>query len=373
MKKCNHCNGMLEDGDKFCRYCGTKYEADNEYPEESKPSGDLTSAFLKYAGYMDPNVLYKVALAKEKGLVKSEFPGEAEEIYKVLAFKGHLDSMYQYSCLLLSKAEPEVELAYKWIKIAAGKGHVPSVNMLKVYDWKGVGIKSYAAPQATGQNGQPIILDEAPLQPIQIAGGDSFATKVNNVLPAIVMVTSTKRKGRYCETSHGSGFVIEGGYVITNAHVVGRNPDCIEARFEPSIDKKSHVLYPIAVEEDYDLAVLVFADAHTDRFINMPCVGLNCEPVAYGQEVYTVGNPLGIGLSVSKGIVSCPNRASNYPRRVSSVIQTDITINHGNSGGALFDQNNQVIGVATFVPSKSEGGIGMCIPAVHIQNIINKF
>ena len=376
MKKCNSCNGILEDSDVFCRFCGKKADNADGYPEESKPTENITSLFLKYAGYMDANVLYKVALAKEKGLIKSEFPGEAEEIYKVLSFKGHLDSMYQYSSLLLNKTEPEVELAYKWLKIAAGKGHVPSINMLQIYNWRDVGVKSHVAPQAPQgtQTPPPIVADEAPIQPIQIpASGDSFAEKVNNVLPAIVMITSTKRRGRQCEISCGSGFVIENGYVITNAHVIGNNPDCIEARFEPSIDRQSHLLYPIAIEEDYDLAVLMFADAHTDRFLNMKCVGLNTNPVAYGQEVFTIGNPLGIGLSVSKGIVSCPDRASNYPKRVKSVIQTDITINHGNSGGALFDANNQVIGVATFVPSKSEGGIGMCIPAVYIKNIINKF
>ena len=106
--------------------------------------------------------------------------------------------------------------------------------------------------------------------------------------------------------------------------------------------------------------------------MNIKCVALNTNPVSYGQEVFTVGNPLGIGLSVSKGIVSSPDRSSNYPKRVHSVIQTDITLNHGNSGGALFDANNQVVGVATFVPSRSEGGIGMCIPASHVKNIINK-
>ena len=92
----------------------------------------------------------------------------------------------------------------------------------------------------------------------------------------------------------------------------------------------------------------------------------------YGEEVYTIGNPLGIGLSVSRGIVSCPSRNTRYPDAVKAVIQIDITANHGNSGGALLDQYNNVLGILTFIPGDSGGGITMCVPAKYIAEALNR-
>lgn len=359
MKRCTYCNEILRDEDRFCSYCGAKLEdgAKSNQAHSKTPS----SLFIKYSGYIDSNALYKVAWAKEKGILKSEFPEEAEEIYKALSFRGHLDSIYHYACILLEKPHPDKHLARKWLRVSAERGHAPSIALLKTQDWGG---KEFSAEKAETTK---YSMDKE-LESIKLPqGNESFASRVREVLPSVVMIDAISNSSGNKDASCGSGFVVEGGYVVTNAHVVGNNPDYVQARFEPTVDNKTHLLRPLLIEEDYDIAVLEFAHAEGKKGLK-----LSYEPLDYGQEVYTIGNPLGMGLSVSKGIVSCPEREAVYPPKVKSVIQTDITINHGNSGGALFDASGCVIGVATFVPSDSEGGIGMCIPSTYIKKMIDK-
>ena len=369
MKRCSYCNGVLEDEDLFCRYCGKK--ADNA-GETGEGKGNITSLILKYSAYLDTNALYKIAWAKESGIIRSDYPGEAEDIYKVLAFKGHADSIYRYATLLLSKPQPEKQPAHQWLKIAADAGHVPSINLLRTYDWNYSGeTKAHTSVSKSGaKEVESGSVSEKQIEPMKLPeGSESFAAKVNGILSSILMISATEKSGTKSIIKCGSGFILENGYVITNAHVIGRNPQCIEANFEPSVNRRTYPLCPVKIAEEYDIAVLTFSGAVKEK-LGIQGVGLNTGPVQYGQEVYTIGNPLGIGLSVSKGIVSCPDRATNYPSGVSSVIQTDITINHGNSGGALFDINNKVIGITTFVPGNSEGGIGMCIPSSYIRKLI---
>ena len=365
MKKCNFCNNTVQDEDIYCKFCGKKIE-DSPANNDVVSDGDnrsITSLFLKYAGYLDDNVLYRVAWAKEKQILKSEYPEEAEEIFKLLAFKGHLDSMYHYARILLEKPTPDEELAYRWVSIAAGRGHAPSKNLLKTYNWTTITAKEPDKIETGSQNN---------LMTFQIPNGcDSCADVINEVIGSVLMISSTVKGENGTETNCGSGFVLDNGLVVTNAHVIGDDPECIEANFEQSIDDKAYTLYPVLLSEEYDIAVLALPEL-TNNILKVKGVKLSSQPVTYGQDVFTIGNPLGMGFSVSRGIVSCPNRETNYPQAVDSVIQTDITINHGNSGGALFNLDGEVVGIATFVPSDSEGGIGMCIPSTYIKEIIEK-
>ena len=344
--------------------CGKKAD-DSAAPAES--GHKLSSLLLRYSEYLDSDALFKIAWAKQNGVVNSEYPEEAEEIYKVLAFRGHLDGTYRYAEILLGKNPPETQLARQWLKIAAEAGHNPSKMLLQTYDWS-----KEAAVAYTGGESAPARHDEPPepetrMQPIRLEG-DAFADKVRKVLPSVVLITATEKKGNKCIYKRGSGFIVRGGYIVTNAHVIGENSDCIQVNFEPTLDGRTYGVYPLAVSEVYDVAVLAFSGGKqnfADRALE-----LNTALTQYGEEVYTIGNPLGIGMSVSKGIISCPDRSSNYPSGVSSVIQTDITVNHGNSGGALCNGQNQVVGMVTFVPGNSEGGIGMCVPSVYIEKIL---
>ena len=360
MKKCASCEKYAESSAAFCPYCG------NKFPEDETNN---VSIFLKYAEFMDDEALYKAACGLELGILHEKTEGELEEILRLLAFRGHPESMFKYAMICLKDNpddEENVEIAIRWLRIAADAGHEPSRNYL--YTQLGERVRNQR-PQA------PITMDNGGGYTGGGIGG-SFEGLVRDSLPAIVSILSTciVRSGssRQRKTSAGSGFVVEGGYVITNAHVVGENPECVTARFEPSLDNKSYNLLPVVVDESLDLAVLKFTGNAARQVESQRQLELRTSAVAFGEKVYTVGNPLGLGLSVSQGVVSAPERSTNYPKRVSHVIQTDITVNHGNSGGALLDANNRVIGVITFFPNGSEGGIGMCVPAEYVEQMLRR-
>ncbi|MCR4661572.1 MAG: S1C family serine protease, partial [Clostridia bacterium] len=197
-----------------------------------------------------------------------------------------------------------------------------------------------------------------------------FASIVKAVMPNIVMVQATgKVKGQQYNYI-GSGFIIEGNYIVTNAHVIGTNPNQITVRFESSIDEKTYMVKPVYVESGYDLAILEFTGLAKNKFSGLEHLTLRLDP-AFGEEAYTVGNPKGFDFSVSKCVISNPKREYKY-RDVDEVIQIDMTVNPGNSGGALLDMNNNVLGVITFYPGGINGGIAMCIPSKYIVNILNK-
>ena len=352
MKTCKACGNTYGNG-VYCSQCGAKIEED---AENKTPDSGAPSIFLKYAAFLDNELLFKVALGKLSGVMAGN-KKEAEEIFKVLAFRGHVESMYRYAEICLAQDPPDKETAYHWLRIAADAGHTPSRLLLA----------SEKAP----------VPSQVPNQRMQIpkgnvgGGGENFEALVNDSLSAIVMILATKRQGRKQSVSAGSGFIVEGGYVVTNAHVVGDNPECVVGMFEPSIDQNRYSLMPLVIAPQYDVAILKFTGLAASRVEGRRQLSLRTQSIGFGERVYTVGNPLGIGLSVSQGIVSSPDRKSNYPSAVPSVIQTDITINHGNSGGALMDTENNVIGMVTFMPGNAEGGIGMCVPSAYIVKALN--
>ena len=357
MSKCAMCGFTLTNGQNVCPACGHRVAS---APQQSKSSGiggnvrdvevENISIFLKYADLLDNEALYQAAICKLNGISVAKNVHEACEMFRILAFRGHVDGMYKYAECLLRETPPNVEAACKWLGLAASQGHTPSQLLLDSMGQK----VSKTAPQDRIK---------------QVSGLEAL---VVDALPSIVTIeTGTVENGQRAR-SMGSGFIIEGGYVITNEHVIGKNPSYIVARFEPDLDSTTYNLLPIAIAPTLDTAVLRFSGLADSKFTAQKNLSLRIDNVAYGEDVYTIGNPLGIGLSVSKGVISCPNRASNYPSAVGEVIQTDITANHGNSGGALLDMNNNVLGMITFSPSASEGGMAMCVPSSSIVAVLNK-
>ena len=153
---------------------------------------------------------------------------------------------------------------------------------------------------------------------------------------------------------------------------MGKTPKSVTASFESSVDDKSYNLLPLVIAPELDVAILRFTGLADERISARENLRLRTEGVRYGEEVYTIGNPLGLRFSVSRGIVSTPLRESGHRKGIHEVIQTDITANHGNSGGALFDVSNNVLGMITYTPSDSEGGISMCVPSKYIVQVLNK-
>ncbi|QDY99250.1 Do family serine endopeptidase [Nitratireductor mangrovi] len=168
--------------------------------------------------------------------------------------------------------------------------------------------------------------------------------------------------------SLGSGFVIdaEEGIIVTNNHVIA-DADEIEVNFANGDKLKAEL---IGRDTKTDLAVLK-VDAAARK---LTAVGFgDSDGIRIGDWVLAIGNPFGLGGSVSIGIVSANNRDINSGP-YDDYIQTDAAINRGNSGGPLFNMAGEVIGINTAIISPSGGsiGIGFSIPAKLAINVIDQ-
>lgn len=353
MKFCKSCGYIGGDNERECQYCGEKLVEKSSVKAKSEADDGVVASKSKlglsrFADIVDNDVLFHTATLKLGGDARAQ--ADAVEILRELAFRGHCDGMYRLADYLLSLDPPDEETAVMWLKIAAGSGHNPSKIRLRV-----LGVEKKGD------------------SPLQIPDDESgLVARVRAVLPSVVTVTASFDKGNKTCWATGSGFIVEGGYVVTNAHVVTAKPKSITARFEPGLDDRDYNLTPLEIDVECDVAILRFTGLKDKSISEQDNLSLRVGDLQYGEEVYTVGNPLGLGLSVSRGVISCPNRESNFPSGVDHVIQTDITANHGNSGGALFDVNNNVVGMITYHPGDSEGGIAMCVPSDYIVKNLNK-
>lgn len=164
--------------------------------------------------------------------------------------------------------------------------------------------------------------------------------------------------------SQGSGFIISPkGRVVTNFHVV-KNAVEVTVTTEDGAEYKAKV---IGSDEKTDVALLEIKDAKAD----FPTVAFATAEVRPGDWVLAVGNPFGLGGSVTAGIVSARGReigAGPYD----DFLQIDAPINRGNSGGPTFDLAGNVVGMNTAIYSPSGGsvGIGFAIPAATVQKVI---
>ena len=166
--------------------------------------------------------------------------------------------------------------------------------------------------------------------------------------------------------SLGSGFVIDAsGIVITNAHVIGEAND-VTVIFADGRKLKAEI---VGKDTKVDLAVL---RVKPDKPLKAVKFG-DSEKTRIGQWVMAIGNPFGLGGSVSAGIISARNRDIS-DQSYGQYIQTDAAINKGNSGGPLFDMNGDVIGINTAILSPSGGsiGIGFAVPSAMAKPIIDQ-
>lgn len=167
-------------------------------------------------------------------------------------------------------------------------------------------------------------------------------------------------------TSMGSGFVIDGGgLIVTNNHVV-EGAESIEVHFHDDRVLKAEL---VGRDPKTDLAVIrVKSDTP------LPTVGFgDSDHLRIGEWVVAIGNPFGLGGSVSLGIVSARNRDINAGP-YDDYIQTDAAINKGNSGGPLFNLKGEVVGINTaiFSPSGGSVGIGFSVPANTAKGVIDQ-
>lgn len=361
MKKCVSCRKLISDEDVFCTFCGAKQTPQTEENAENN------SLFLKYSGYLDNEALFKVAWAKEKGLIKSDFPNEAEVIYQMLALKGHLESMFRYAMQLLAKDPPDRDNAEKWLGLAAKQGHTASRNYLETtfYDKPSGAFARQEMSQTTVSDGvpAPVFHEESRSSDGVLSGAEIFARMSGSV---VEILATTDGKNVSC----ASGFVVSSnGFVVTNAHAVLDEHGNVFRRIHAKTATDEYEAMPVAIgqpatgkNDAIDIALLYVKGLANTR----PATLGDSDTCENGQKVYLIGNSLGDGICITSGIVSDKHRAMeglSYP-----YVMTDAAANHGNSGGPLLNERGEVIGVLVSGIESAEG-MNFTIPI----NVVKSF
>lgn len=162
--------------------------------------------------------------------------------------------------------------------------------------------------------------------------------------------------------SRGSGLLLDaGGSVLTNHHVT----DHAARVFVQLADGSQHPATVVGADEDTDIALLRIEGAAGLQ----PVVLGDSDRVQVGDQVFAIGNPFGLGHSLTTGIVSYKGRALGFRQGPDDFIQTDTAINPGNSGGPLFNMAGEVIGMNTLVQANGQG-LAFSIPSNVIARIV---
>jgi Do/DeqQ family serine protease len=232
------------------------------------------------------------------------------------------------------------------------------------------------------RSGAGISLLEAPASPAAQPVAGSFSAAARKAAPAVVSINTSKAvrhprsndpwfqfffgdQGTQAQAGLGSGVIISpDGYILTNNHVV-EGADEIEVTLT---DRRRARAKVIGTDPDTDLAILRI------ELDKLPVIVLgNSDTLAVGDQVLAIGNPFGVGQTVTSGIVSALGRTQLGINTFENFIQTDAAINPGNSGGALVDINGNLMGINTAIYSRSGGsmGIGFAIPVSTARMVLD--
>lgn len=220
--------------------------------------------------------------------------------------------------------------------------------------------------------------------PATAEGASSFRSAARAASPAVVSINTSKavvsgaqsadpwfrfffgdQAQSQPQTGLGSGVIVSpAGYVLTNNHVI-EEADEIEVILN---DGRKSTAKVIGTDPETDLAILKI------ELTDLPVITLgNSDALEIGDQVLAIGNPFGVGQTVTSGIVSALGRTQLGINTFENFIQTDAAINPGNSGGALVDINGHLMGINTAIYSRSGGsmGIGFAIPTSTARNVLD--
>ena len=215
----------------------------------------------------------------------------------------------------------------------------------------------------------------------------SLAPMLETVLPSVVSIKvegTTQMKNNMPEefrrffgypdnqsrqfSGLGSGVIIdaEKGYIVTNNHVID-NADKITVELN---DGREYQAKLIGKDPQSDIALLKIDDAKKLTAIKLA----DSDKIRVGDYVVAIGNPFGIGQTVTSGIISALARSGLSMNGFENFIQTDASINQGNSGGALVNLNGELVGINTAIiaPSGGNVGIGFAIPSNMVNNLTSQ-
>ena len=241
-------------------------------------------------------------------------------------------------------------------------------------------------PRRDGAQAPPVlsIVRDAPPASAPAAAPNSYAAAARRATPAVVSVTASKAPPRGTrgddpwfrfffgerarqaqpQVGLGSGVIASSdGYLLTNNHVI-EGADDIEILLS---DGRRATAKVVGTDPDTDVAVLKIS---LDR---LPAIAFGSnDALQVGDVVLAIGNPFGVGQTVTAGIVSALGRNQLGINTFENFIQTDAAINPGNSGGALVDASGNLVGINTAIFSRSGGslGIGFAIPASTAREVM---
>jgi len=229
----------------------------------------------------------------------------------------------------------------------------------------------------------PVGVLQAPPQSQPSAG--SYRDAAGRAMPAVVNILTSKALRRNHpllrdplfrkffnerplrderQSSLGSGVIVSpDGYILTNNHVIAA-ADEIEVVLADGRKAPAKV---VGTDPETDLAVIRIAAS------NLPVIVLgHAEQARVGDVVLAIGNPFGVGQTVTMGIISAVGRNNLHINQFENFIQTDAAINFGNSGGALIDTSGNLIGINTAIYSQTGGsvGIGFAIPVTTAKSVM---
>jgi serine protease DegQ len=229
-----------------------------------------------------------------------------------------------------------------------------------------------------------VTLVEAAPNPVGTPMPGSFSAAAKVASPAVVSIATTQanapahpfqndpwfrffygdREDEAPQQGLGSGVIVSPeGYILTNNHVIEGAKEIVVTLS----DSRRVVAKVIGADPDTDLAILRI------KLERLPVITLgNSDTAQVGDRVLAIGNPFGVGQTVTSGIVSALGRNQLGINTFENFIQTDAAINPGNSGGALVDVNGHLIGINTAIYSRSGGnmGIGFAIPVSTARQVL---
>jgi serine protease Do len=269
-----------------------------------------------------------------------------------------------------------------------GSGFVTGISAYLVFNLVAVGNEAVTTPPN-------LTMDPSPLADV-VKQATSYAPVIRQASPSVVNIYTERRVtpemnplmrdpmfrrffglpeeeqqpgGRgpsRVEQSLGSGVIVsENGFILTNNHVVEGADDVRVVLPDGRTDFDARV---IGRDPQTDVAVLKI------EATGLPAITItDSDNIEVGDVVLAIGNPFGIGQTVTKGIISATGRGGFGIVRYEDFIQTDASINRGNSGGALLDAQGRLIGINTFIMSGTGGnvGLGFAIPINMARNVMD--
>jgi serine protease Do len=219
---------------------------------------------------------------------------------------------------------------------------------------------------------QPAVVNISTTQRVQVQTNNPFAGTPFGELFGQGQSQPSAPVTRQAE-SLGSGFIISAdGYVVTNAHVIsaGQRGAVVESITVKLADRREFKAKLIGRDTQSDLALLKIDGVRDLPFVRFGDSGAT----RVGDWVVAIGNPFGLGGTVTAGIVSAVHRVTGAGGAYDRFIQTDASINRGNSGGPMFDLSGNVIGINSQILSPTGGnvGIGFAIPAEEAKPVIDQ-